>query len=417
MHEKNIFCLLLRLHRRCSCLAGARNNFRRRRSDSGCDGSRSSLCCPHRLSIHCCSRGNCLCPLQNHWLDVLHFRNGWIGFRRRSATRHSSVRAVSPVICAIRRNGVCNCCHFRCGCRRHLLLYMEQEDFSDKLKGGGTRGRILRPLAGPGGVWTEQQILLTCTALKTSKGSGVRLTELKQFAKSGTPEAQYVLGLMHQNGLGVARDYAEALRWYRESASKNFGPAQFSLGLMISQGIGIPPNRRQGMEWYERAAQNGFRPARELVAISLEHGLDLKQDREKAFVLQLQLAEEGHQRSARNVAVMYAEGIGTDRDSSLSLHWYKKAAESGDAQAAFMVACMYREGTGAVKDEQASFLWMKRSADLGFSGACSGLQEIYREGLLDQAKDAELAEEYGRRGEELFEAEMRELRSQTEPAE
>ena len=40
------------------------------------------------------------------------------------------------------------------------------------------------------------------------------------FAEEGIDRAQYNLGLMYHNGLGVTQDYKEALKWYRLAAGQ-----------------------------------------------------------------------------------------------------------------------------------------------------------------------------------------------------
>ena len=45
-------------------------------------------------------------------------------------------------------------------------------------------------------------------------------------ADQGKDNAQYNLGLMYYNGLGVKKDVSEALKWIRESAQQGYEKAQ-----------------------------------------------------------------------------------------------------------------------------------------------------------------------------------------------
>ena len=45
------------------------------------------------------------------------------------------------------------------------------------------------------------------------------LTKYKNAALKNNDFAQFQVGNMHNEGLGVAQDYAEALRWYRLAAA------------------------------------------------------------------------------------------------------------------------------------------------------------------------------------------------------
>src|ERR1700687_4409871 len=62
-------------------------------------------------------------------------------------------------------------------------------------------------------------------------------TALKEFKMLGTErgddEAQYLLGQMYLNGLGVTQDEAEAARWYRKSAELGHPEAQLALGNLL----------------------------------------------------------------------------------------------------------------------------------------------------------------------------------------
>ncbi|MFQ5672316.1 MAG: tetratricopeptide repeat protein, partial [Nitrospinales bacterium] len=52
-------------------------------------------------------------------------------------------------------------------------------------------------------------------------------------------EAQNALGLMYELGLGVQKDYQQAVKWYRLAAEQGVAWAQFNLGLMYHEGQGV----------------------------------------------------------------------------------------------------------------------------------------------------------------------------------
>ena len=53
-----------------------------------------------------------------------------------------------------------------------------------------------------------------------------------QAAAQGNAAAQFNLGVMYENGRGVRRDDAEAVKWYRQAAAQGLAQAQFNLGVM-----------------------------------------------------------------------------------------------------------------------------------------------------------------------------------------
>src|SRR5437763_10405072 len=67
---------------------------------------------------------------------------------------------------------------------------------------------------------------------------GTALRRYREAAEQGLAEAQFRVGLMYENGQGVARDDGEALRWYRKAAGQAHLKSQSNLARMYSEGRG-----------------------------------------------------------------------------------------------------------------------------------------------------------------------------------
>jgi len=76
-------------------------------------------------------------------------------------------------------------------------------------------------------------------------------------AHQGHAGAQYDLGVMYDNGQGVAQNYAEALKWLRLAADQGHAGAQFGLGVMYANGQGVAQNYVQAHMWFNLAAAQG----------------------------------------------------------------------------------------------------------------------------------------------------------------
>ena len=70
-------------------------------------------------------------------------------------------------------------------------------------------------------------------------GNHLDSSSLKQNAERGDAKAQYQLGWSYMTGAGMAQDYQEAARWYRESAAQGYPDAEFGLGYLYEQGNGV----------------------------------------------------------------------------------------------------------------------------------------------------------------------------------
>ena len=56
------------------------------------------------------------------------------------------------------------------------------------------------------------------------------------LAEAGDARAQFALGLLYDNGEGLAQDDQRALEWYRASAAQGYAKAQYNLALMLENG-------------------------------------------------------------------------------------------------------------------------------------------------------------------------------------
>lgn len=115
--------------------------------------------------------------------------------------------------------------------------------------------------------------------------AGDYATALRIFtdeASAGDPEAQYALGWMHANGIGVPENHMTALTWYEKAARQGHVDAQNSAGFIHDLGLAGPPNPDMAEYWYGEAAAQGSIVAQNNLAYrwsldgrNLEEALDL----------------------------------------------------------------------------------------------------------------------------------------------
>ena len=84
----------------------------------------------------------------------------------------------------------------------------------------------------------------------------------RRGAELGDDRAQHQLGLCCENGTaGVAKDYTNALKWYRMAAEQGNAAAQFEFGCCRALAIGKARDSEEAMEWIIKAAENGEKRA------------------------------------------------------------------------------------------------------------------------------------------------------------
>lgn len=92
-----------------------------------------------------------------------------------------------------------------------------------------------------------------------------KLELVKRAAQRGHPQSQYVFGVMHAEGIGVAIDGQQASEWLSQSAAYGYSLAHFALGEYYAEGIQgerpLQPSVAQASFHYGQASALGYSPA------------------------------------------------------------------------------------------------------------------------------------------------------------
>ncbi|MCH7943964.1 MAG: SEL1-like repeat protein, partial [Proteobacteria bacterium] len=153
------------------------------------------------------------------------------------------------------------------------------------------------------------------------------LAEFRKLAEQGVPLAQFALGQMHAEGVGVSRDYGEATKWYKLAAHGGLAQAQYNLGIAHYTGIGVRRDYLQAAQWYEKAAR------------------------------------QGDARSQNNLGYLYESGKGVKQDFATSIEWYRLAAEGGNVNAQVNLGNAYRIGRGVEANHELAIAWLRKAVD------------------------------------------------------
>ena len=127
----------------------------------------------------------------------------------------------------------------------------------------------------------------------------------RELSEQGNASAQNSLGWMYESGEGVEKNYSEAVKWFRKSADQGNADAQYSLGWMYQYGFGVEKNYSEALKWYRKSA------------------------------------DQGNARAQRSMGHMYYNGDGVEKNNSEAVKWYRKSADQGDAIAQFFLGSMY----------------------------------------------------------------------------
>ncbi len=163
---------------------------------------------------------------------------------------------------------------------------------------------------------------------------------LQLLALQGHQNAQFLMGLVYGNGLGVGSDPKQAMRWYELAAKQGHIEAQYNLGVAYSAGKGVNLNNVKAAGWWRKAAMQGNTDAQ------------------------------------FNLGLLYAQGQGVVKNLMEAARWWFQAASHGDPAAQYALGLMYVRGEGVSQDLNEAVKWWFLAASQGFERAQDALQML-----------------------------------------
>src|SRR3989440_469855 len=131
------------------------------------------------------------------------------------------------------------------------------------------------------------------------------LAEIRAGADKGDAKAQYELGRAFFSGtLGVAKDEAEAVKWFRKAAEQNVADAQFSLGVCYANGQGVPEDDAEAVKWFRKAAEQNLADAQYNLGVCYDSGEGVVKDEVEAYKCWLLAAGQGNDDAKYNMTIV-----------------------------------------------------------------------------------------------------------------
>ena len=94
-----------------------------------------------------------------------------------------------------------------------------------------------------------------------------------ELSESGHAQAQYDLGVMLHNGLGLDKDHERALYWFEKAASQDHADAENYIGAIYMTGNGAVQDIEKALLYLKKAMEHGNENARDSYAELLAEGL------------------------------------------------------------------------------------------------------------------------------------------------
>ena len=194
--------------------------------------------------------------------------------------------------------------------------------------------------------------------------------------------AQHNLGDCYDKGQGVAKDEAEAVKWWGKAAEQNLAQAQNNLGVCYVRGRGVTKDYVEGYKWLLLAVAQGFEPAKNPMT-TLERQLtrqQLVEGQKRAGDFKLPevpsrdaqpgghlgnppadlfaKAESGEAQAQNELGeAFYAGKRGVARNPVAAVQWFRPAAEQNHPAAQSNLGVCYERGAGVAKYEVEAYKW------------------------------------------------------------
>src|SRR5438874_2938822 len=147
-------------------------------------------------------------------------------------------------------------------------------------------------------------VALVQLAAQQTKADQKPIGEVKAKAEAGDAESEVELGLRYDKGEGVAKDQAEAVKWYRKAAEQNLAAAQYNLGLRYAHGEGVAKDQVEAVKWYRKAAEQNYAAAQENLGVCYVSGEGVAEDLVEAYKWLLLAVRQGNEHAKEGVTLL-----------------------------------------------------------------------------------------------------------------
>lgn len=240
-----------------------------------------------------------------------------------------------------------------------------------------------------------------CVELYNQSAYSKALPFCSAQANENDVDAQYLLGYMAQEGLGMPSNYYQAINWYQKAAAQNHPAASLALGTAYSTGIYLPIDYKKSFQFFSRAAKQTIPEAQFLLAISYQIGLGTPMNYERAAYWFNEasangyvLAEELNNQTPKNSQAaplaenklpgheFYTRAMQiADTKEKIRIDLLEQAAYQSHSLAQYQLGLHYFHGLGVPQDDAKAHDWFSKAAHSDYAPAHSYLAWMNAIGL------------------------------------
>lgn len=285
-------------------------------------------------------------------------------------------------------------------------------------------------------VFTEMRI---ASMYLNGKGTEINISEavnwLDKASQQGNPDAAYQLGYIYSSDKYNISDinksnecYVQALSGYEKAEEENSNAtAEYRIGLIYLNALGVKQDVDKAINWFAKSTLNGNSSAAYKLAVLYENGEVIPQDNEKAFLYYQISAELDNPYACYKLGNIYLEkgdipqaikNFEQAADKNISHAWYRLGQIYSDEQygvldteksnvcyskalqqyisdyndnpdsfTAYRIGQMYLEAKGTNQDISQTINWFEKSAQQGNPDAAYHLGYIYKSDVYGVRND------------------------------
>ena len=121
-----------------------------------------------------------------------------------------------------------------------------------------------------------------CRAPIVEHGTKEDIERLQRWSQLGKAWAQFKLGTLHLQGLGVKKDPKGAYALIKLAVDQGHHTAQYNLGSMYGRGLGVDQSDQLAFKFYKQCADQGHADAQLVVGNYYRNGKSVEQSDSEA---------------------------------------------------------------------------------------------------------------------------------------
>lgn len=203
----------------------------------------------------------------------------------------------------------------------------------------------------------------------------------QKAANQSYADAQYQLGLMYNQGVGVEKNVNQAKSFFELATKQNHAESAYQLGLLYENSQDETPNYEEARHWYEKAANNDHLEAQYKLATLYLQDPNKKIDYVKVRQLLEKAVVQNHVKATYQLGVLYQKGLGGMQDYAKAKQLFEDAVKKGDIESLYQLGQMYENGWGVQQDYAKAKQYYEKAVNKGNTEALYLLGELYAKGL------------------------------------